>query len=137
MPAFHRFSYFGLFFVVGLILTGQIALGMLSPAQASEGGTENAQPIVISVQFVRTDHGRLKIWSLQFRIDAPPATLSQLSERQPRIVDGILVRMTNGQAPDTRPTIDEVKLAITQTIEERMGSVVGLEITVMKLKQTG
>jgi hypothetical protein len=118
-----------------------LAVGSAQPnrAIASEGGgSESAEPIVIMVQFVRTERGRLKIWALQFRINAEnKESLTQISERQPRIVDGVLVRMTNGLAPDTRPTIDEVKQAITQSIEERLGSIVGLEITVMKLKQVG
>jgi chorismate mutase len=45
--------------------------------------------------------------------------------------------MTTGKDAELRPTIDEVKKAITETIEERLGTVVGLEITVMKLKQVG
>jgi hypothetical protein len=116
-----------------------VSLAQSTGAVASEGGgSESAEPIVIMVQFVRTERGRLKIWALQFRINAEnKESLTQISERQPRIVDGVLVRMTNGLAPDTRPTIEEVKQAITQSIEERLGSIVGLEITVMKLKQVG
>jgi flagellar basal body-associated protein FliL len=126
-----------LLIAMSLAFASLIAPPLQNQAFASEGGAETAEPIVMMIQFVRTERGRLKIWAMQFRIDAPKETLTQIGDRQPRIIDGVIVRMTTGKDAELRPTIEEVKKAITETIEERLGTVVGLEITVMKLKQVG
>ncbi len=122
-----------------LLLTLMVAFSLSAPVFASEGGEggKAVDPITLSAQFVRTDRGRMKVWSIQVRIDAPPEILTQITERQPRILDGILVRMTRGPETPGPPTIEEIKRAVTETIEERLGSVIGLDVIVMKLKQTG
>ena len=122
-----------------LLMTLMVALSLSAPVFASEGGEggKAVDPITLSAQFVRTDRGRMKVWSIQVRIDAPPEILTQITERQPRILDGILVRMTRGPETPAPPTIEEIKRAVTETIEERLGSVIGLDVIVMKLKQTG
>ena len=132
-PMVHQFCMIAL----GLVFLGSANAFFVPHAHAAEGGAESAEPIVMNLQFIRTERGRLKIWAMQFRIDAPKETLSLIGDRQPRIIDGVIVRMTTGKDAELRPTIDEVKKAITDTIEERLGTVVGLEITVMKLKQVG
>jgi len=100
------------------------------------GGGGDAQPVVMTLLFTRTERGRLQFWNTQFRINSEAKEiLTTISERQPRILDGILVRLTRGLEADMRPTIAEVKQAVEQTIEERTGSIAGLDITVIKLKQ--
>ncbi len=121
------------------LMTLLVLLSLTGPVFASEGGEggKAVDPITMSAQFVRADRGRMKVWSIQVRIDAPPEILTQITERQPRILDGILVRMTRGPDTPAPPTIEEIKRAVTETIEERLGSVIGLDVIVLKLKQTG
>ena len=131
----------GAVFAYGVRLGSALLLTLFlahAPARAGEGGGgEAVEPIVQNMNFVRTANGRMRVWSVKFRIDAQDkAALGQISERLPRITDGILVRLTHGPDQSASPTIDEIKQAIIQTVEERLGGVVGLDITVMRLKQT-
>lgn len=117
--------------LAGLALAG---LALASPARAEEGGA-SAEPISSTVQFIRSSQGRIKIWLVEFRINAANAAdLTRITERMPRVTDQVLVSLSRGAPDGGDPSIQEVKDVVTHAIEARIGPVEGIDVVVLKLK---
>jgi len=114
-------------------VTAIAAASFSAAAAETKSGGETA-PLEQTLQFMRSEGGRPQVWLVAFKIAAPHAEdLNKVHIAQPRIVDGLLVKLTSGETAARRPEISELKQAIMEAIVDQVGTVEGLDVSIQKL----
>ena len=115
-----------------LFILATAAATPLAAAEDANGGSKT--PIDSMVQFMRTESNRPQVWLVSFKIMATnPADLNKVHIALPRIVDNIIVRLTSGENAARRPEVAEIKQTVIDAINENVGQVEGLDVTIQKL----